>query len=213
MFNLEKRRRHHRRPLRVIIISIMSLLLALSFVPSRASSKVTCPASKVIFVPNGDDVNELRSGSNVDAEIRTVCAVNGVVTVPNFSRLGYTLSRWTGEPDVGSEETITALIGNPKTFTTSVEATRAFAQWEPIQYSVSYNYNGGSGSASAANSMYLETIYVGATISNDVYSFTTPTRDGYRFLGWSFNGNTYAPGSLIDAPASNVVFMAVWVSA
>ena len=202
------------RSLRLIVIASISVLLAVSFAPSRASSKVTCGAeSKVIFVPNGDDVIELSSGSNIDAEIQTVCAVNGVITIPKFSRAGYTLAGWTGEPDFGSEETITALIGTPETFTTSVEATRAFAQWQPIQYSVSYNYNSGSGSASAAISTYMETIYVGATITNDVYSFTVPTRDGYRFVGWSFNGNTYAPGSLIDAPASNVVFTAVWASA
>lgn len=201
------------RSLRLIVIASISVLLAVSFAPSRASSKVTCPASKVIFVPNGDDVIELRSGSNIDAEIQTVCAVNGVVAVPKFSRSGYSLAGWTGEPDFGSEEAIIGLEANSDTWSTNADATRAFAQWQPIQYSVSYNYNSGSGSASAAISTYMETIYVGATITNDVYSFTVPTRDGYRFVGWSFNGNTYAPGSLIDAPASNVVFTAVWANA
>jgi len=204
----------HPRSLRFIVIVAISAVLAVSFAPSRASSKITCGADpKVIFVPNGVDVMMLKSGSNVDAEIQTVCAVNGVVTVPRFSRAGYTLSRWTGEPDIDSEQTITGIIGNPETFTTSVEATRAFAQWQPIQYSVSYNYGGGSVSASATQSTYMETIYVGATIASGVYSFTAPTRDGYRFVGWSFNGNTYTPGTIIDAPASNVEFTAVWARA
>jgi hypothetical protein len=203
-----------RASFRLIVISGISILLAVSFIPSKAVTKVNCPASKVIFFPNGVDEIVTLPGSNDPATTQTLCAVNGVVDVPKFSRAGYTLSGWTGEPDYGSEESIASLSANSETWTANAEVTRAFAQWQPIQYSVSYDYNGGVvGSATPISTTFNETIYAGAKIIDSVYSFIIPTKVGHSFVGWSFNNTTYAPGSLIEAPASNVVFTAVWVAA
>jgi hypothetical protein len=201
------------RSLRLIVIAGISVMLAVSFAPSRASSKITCSGSKVIFFPNGEDESVSILGSSSPATTQTLCSINGVVSVPKFYRAGYTLSGWTGEPDQGSSDSITALSANSETWTANAVATRAYAQWRPIQYTVSYNYDGGSGSATATTSSFNEDIYAGATISSGVYSFATPTKAGYRFLGWSFRGVTYALGALVDAPPSDVAFTAVWVSA
>ena len=207
--NLGKKRQQSAR---LIVVAGISILLAVSFVPSKASSNASCPASKAIFFPNGDDEIVSLQGSNSPATTQSVCSINGVVDVPQFSRKGYTLSRWTGEPDDTSVENIAGLNANSETWTANAALTRAFAQWQPIQYSVSYNYDGGAGAATNTTSNYNSKIYTGATISNETYSFSAPTKNGFRFVGWSLNSNIYAPGAIIDCPDSNVVFTAVWAT-
>ena len=71
-------------------------------------------------------------------------------------------------------------------------------------YSISYNANGGSG-APASQAVF-------ATYSYNLSS-TTPTRDGYNFLGWSTSSSastaTYTPGQSVTI-TGNLPLYAVW---
>jgi len=202
----------HTRSLRAFVIAGISILLVLSFVPSRASSKVVCPASKAIFFPNGNEDEVSLQGSSEAISTQTVCAKNGTIKVPRFSRRGYIFAGWTSEPDATSVESITALSAGTTTWTPNADITRAFAQWKPVEYSVTYNLNGGTGSVTNTRSTYMSTIYVGATISNNVFSFTMPTKVGYKFEGWKANNTIYTNGSQINSPDADVVFTAEWTT-
>jgi hypothetical protein len=213
MANLRNLSTKRQRSLRMIVITGISVLLALSFAPSKAVSNKSCSTPKVIYYPNGDDQIVSLKGSSAPADAQVECAVGGVVDVPKFSRDGFTLTGWTEAPDDASAvDNPMVLSANSETWTVSAQVTRAFAQWQPVQYSVTYNYDGGESAATDTTSTYGSVIYAGATISNDVYSFSTPTKTGFRFVGWSFNNNTYVPGSKIDCPAANVAFTAVWTT-
>ena len=57
-----------------------------------------------------------------------------------------------------------------------IEGKTFYAQWTPIEYTITYNYNGGS-----ANNPSKYTPAQSITLNN-------PTRDGYVFEGWSGTG-------------------------
>lgn len=76
-------------------------------------------------------------------------------------------------------------------------------------YTLTYNANGGTG-APAAQSGTTADSTVQLTVSN-----TTPTRDGYKFLGWSTSSNasspSYHPGGSITINGSGTTTLyAVW---
>jgi uncharacterized repeat protein (TIGR02543 family) len=90
-----------------------------------------------------------------------------------------------------------------------------FAQWQAKSYSVTYNLNGGSGSPTNTTSTFKSPIYVGATISGSTYSFTTPTKDGFTFAGWSIESGgseRYSQQQILSAPSSNISFTANWTA-
>ncbi len=104
------------------------------------------------------------------------------------TRTGYTFNGW--NTAVGGGGTPYAAGGS---LTLSTVDVILYAQWTPIQYTISYNLNGGSGTAPASvNVNYAAT----ATVTS-----TVPTRTGFWFNGW----NTAANGSG-SAYASNGTF-------
>lgn len=67
------------------------------------------------------------------------------------------------------------------------------------KYSLSYDANGGSGAPSSSSILLIKnTSEATFTIPN-----TVPTREGYEFLGWSFNPN-WVIGTQLFAPGSTV---------
>jgi len=79
------------------------------------------------------------------------------------------------------------------------------AQWDAIDYSVTYDANGGTG----------------APTDNDTYNVDDtvtvladePTRDGYTFGGWLYGGHTYEGGDTFVMPADDVTLVAQWDAA
>lgn len=61
---------------------------------------------------------------------------------------------------------------------------------------VSYNSNGGSGAPSAQVFQTLSSSTTSITVSGTL-STKKPTRDGYKFLGWTASGVNYNPGDTI----------------
>jgi len=80
------------------------------------------------------------------------------------------------------------------------------AQWkgtaiQPTVYAVIYNINGGAGALPSSN--YVQ----GATVT---VSITVPSRSGYTFNGWFYNGNVYTGGQTFTMPANNVELIVQW---
>lgn len=86
----------------------------------------------------------------------------------------------------------------------------AYAQWEPITYTVMYDLDGGSGSVSAQGAVY----------GNALTLASAPVKAGYAFGGWQRSGSDslYAAGQKIEAAAlcavqgETVTMKARWVA-
>lgn len=104
---------------------------------------------------------------------------NAVAPTSNPTRTGYTFKGWT-------PSNIPAGSTGDRTFT---------AQWEIINYGISYNLNGGGGKLSTAPSSY--------NITTSVAPGFTPTRTGYTFTVWS-------PASIAKGSTGAKTFTANW---
>ncbi len=116
------------------------------------------------------------------------------------SRSGYTFAGWSTSSTASSP---TYYPGGK--YTADASAT-LYAVWvkAPSSYIISYDANGGTG----APSSQIKNENVSATLSS-----TTPTRSGYKFLGWSASSTatsaTYQPGDVYTVNAS-ITLYAVW---
>ena len=82
------------------------------------------------------------------------------------------------------------------------------AQWQINTYTVTYNGNGGT------IGIYTGTDTVKYNDSYEIKNVSgiTPTRYGYKFLGWRKNneGNLLQAGGSFTMPADNVTLVAQW---
>lgn len=81
-------------------------------------------------------------------------------------------------------------------------STTLYAQWKPVNYSISYNLGGGSMSGQ-------KTSY---TVTDAAYTLPTPTRTGYTFAGWTGSNGTTPQTSVTIAQGStgNKTYTANW---
>ncbi|MBR5638706.1 MAG: BspA family leucine-rich repeat surface protein [Muribaculaceae bacterium] len=99
------------------------------------------------------------------------------ITLNNPVREGYTFKGWTGNNGTTPEITVTIP-------TNSIGNRTYIANWEPINYSITYNLNGGSLTAGQSN----PTTY---NIETPTFTLNNPQKPGYDFKGWSgSNGST-----------------------
>ena len=116
------------------------------------------------------------------------------------TRSGYTFLGWS------TSSTATTPTYYPGSSYTANSSVTLYAVWErvPETYTIKYNANGGTG----APATQTKTEDVSITLSS-----TTPTRSGYKFLGWStistVSSATYQPGATYSNNAS-VTLYAVW---
>ncbi len=107
------------------------------------------------------------------------------------NEVGYTLTRGT------KYKYVLYGVVDGKTYSTSTQTFTTKGG-----YTLSYNANGGTGAPSSQNSLIKYTI-----------SSTTPTRNGYTFLGWSTSSSassaSYSAGDSITI-SSNTTLYAVW---
>lgn len=152
----------------------------------------TTPTYTVSFDANGGN------GAPV-AQTKTK-GIDLTLSTKTPSRSGYTFAGWSTSSTASSP---TYYPGGK--YTNDASAT-LYAVWvkAPSNYTVSYNANGGSG----APSSQIKTENVSLTLSS-----TTPTRSGYKFLGWSTSSTatsaTYQPGDVYTVNASMMLY-AVW---
>lgn len=116
------------------------------------------------------------------------------------TRSGYTFLGWS------TSSTATTPTYYPGSSYTANSSVTLYAVWErvPETYTIKYNANGGTG----APATQTKTEDVSIALSS-----TTPTRSGYKFLGWSTSSTassaTYQPGATYSNNAS-VTLYAVW---
>ncbi|MTA28312.1 MAG: hypothetical protein F2562_05580, partial [Actinobacteria bacterium] len=130
--------------------------------------------------------------------------VDSSVTISSATptRTGYTFAGWNTAAD-GSGTSRTS----GSTFVMPTVAFVLYAQWQAINYSVSYEANNGTGAPSSSSHTYLDTVTLSATV---------PTRAGYWFNGWNTSsdgsGMAHTSAGNLTMPAVNVTLYAQWVA-
>ena len=118
------------------------------------------------------------------------------LTLPTPTRDGYWFIGWYDAAEGGNKIGDAGATYNPKGEIT------LYAHWqEKIEYTVTYNANGGScGTASAT--------YAGTALT-----LPTPTRTGYKFLGWytaTSGGTKIGDAGATYTPSANITLYAQW---
>ena len=116
-------------------------------------------------------------------------------TLPTPSRTGYDFAGWYTESTGGTQvtdSTIYNISGN----------SILYAHWNPKSIKVSFNVNGGSSSCSP--------IYV--TYGNAYGDLPTPTRNGYKFIGWfeTSTGNSKVTSETLVVKTEDHTLYAHW---
>ncbi len=115
------------------------------------------------------------------------------ITLNNPTKNGYTFTGWTGTDLSGKTQTVTVAKGST--------GDRSYtANFTPITYTISYELNGGTNNAENPTSYTIES----ATVT-----LKAPTRDGYNFGGWTFNGE--AISEIAQGSTGNKTLTATWV--
>ncbi len=136
---------------------------------------------------------------------REVAYKSQVEDLPIPEKTGYTFTGW--KSDVEGDNT---LYNEEKLFTMPSQDVTMTAQWEINTYNVTYDGNGTTiGVYKERDSVEYDKEY---TIQQA--SGITPTRFGYKFLGWKVNGegNLLPAGSSFTMPAKDVTLVAQWES-
>ena len=131
------------------------------------------------------------------------CSVSSAIP----TRLGYRFDGWK------SDTNVTYQPGNKITPTDL--STTLYAVWTSTSKIINYNANGGTGGPVSSVCMLIDgsSITYKCTIDS-----TSPTRQGYQFLGWSNSNNasaaSYSPNGVIQGQAPFIpdTLYAVWKS-
>lgn len=136
------------------------------------------PRSQVVFFD--DEGNEL---GHADLDANKTLAQLIQTFISSLSRTGYTFKGWFDENDNEVD------VDN----TTAGTECTLYGKWEPITYNIAYSLNGGAnGDGNPAN----------YTIESDNITLTAPTRNGYTFTGWTWDGETTPQTSVTIAKGS-----------
>ncbi len=109
--------------------------------------------------------------SGADEKKRTLPYMSEIGTLPAPSLTGYRLSDWSWFRD------ITVPVDESEKYA-KTNGDTAYAVWEPLTYSIKYDYNGGT--VSRENPSRAEYY--------DVLTITAPALDGALFGGWTITG-------------------------
>ena len=118
-----------------------------------------------------------------------------------YSRIGYTFAGWNTKADgSGTPYAEQATVRNLAS--TNGDNIILYAQWEKINYSITYNLNGGTNSSSNPKSYNVTTSTI--TLKN-------PTRTGYTFGGWYSDSNcTKKVTTILTGSTGDKTFYAKW---
>lgn len=170
-----------------------SLNAAVPKLTGKKSSTLVKTTYTVSYNANG--------GTGAPASQTKTKDINLTLSSTKPERSGYTFVGW-----AESSSATSAAYSAGGQYTKNASAT-LYAVWKKdtvATYTITYNANGGVG----APPKQTKTHGVSLTLSS-----TEPTRDGYRFLGWSHYGGatspTYNPGDTYTANSSATLY-AVW---
>lgn len=113
-------------------------------------------------------------GGSISGEVTEYNIETDTFVLPMPTKPGYNFIGWTGSNGTTPETSVSVTKG-------STGHRNYTANWELINYNITYDLNGGS--VSGEKKSY--------TVETETFSLPTPTREGYIFTGWTgTNGNT-----------------------
>ena len=157
------------------------------------TSSVNCYV-KAIWSLNNYSIGYNLNGGSISGQKTSYNVTTESFTLPTPTRTGYTFTGWTGSNGSTPQKSVTIAKGSTgnKSYT---------ANWSANTYYVTYDANGGSG-APAKQAFVFNS---GAKIST-----TKPTRTGYTFVNWDYNGNKFNPGDAIPSGWGSFTLTAQW---
>lgn len=136
--------------------------------------------------------------------------VPGSITEQELTRNGYSFAGWSLSEDAAQ---VDYLPGQEVLSLASEDGAeiKLYAVWAANNYTIAFDANGGSNAPDKIQAQYDATVYIPRS---------TPSRDGYRFLGWSLTSGSiaaaYQPGDkvkgLVADEGSEVILYAVWAA-
>ncbi len=133
---------------------------------------------------------DLGGGTNNSGNPASYTIESATITLSDPTKTGYTFNGWTDDNSNQITSIPTGSTGN-KTF---------YAQWSPIEYTITYELNGGTNNS--ANPVKY-------TIESETIILNTPTKQGYIFDGWiDDNDNTIT--EITTGSAGDIILTARW---
>lgn len=161
-----------------------------STVMNKASNHELIADWKVI---NYDIIYDLKGGS-LSSPISSYNIESETFTLPEPTRIGYKFTGWTGSNGTTPSKNVVISKG-------SYGNKNYVANWEVINYSISYNLDGGSASS-------LVTQY---NIETPSFTLPKPSKTGYTFQGWKGTGLSSATKTVtITKDTGNRSYTATW---
>jgi uncharacterized repeat protein (TIGR02543 family) len=145
------------------------------------------------------------SGSGASA-YKSVTFNTNYGTLPTPTRLGYNFTGWYTASTSGSKVEATTKM-------TTAKSHNLYAQWDPYEYRVKFNYSGGTLDGSTSRGEDLK--------YKQLYTFPIPKKSGYTLQKWECdktseeflcdsNGNLTKTLPYLGVNGSEVIFKAVW---
>lgn len=123
----------------------------------------------ITYFLNGGSISGQRTSYNIETE---------TFTLPKPTRSGYNFSGWTGSNGNTMQQDVTIYKGS--------SGNKSYnANWNTVNYNISYNYN--NGWANNPSSYNVET---------NTFTLNNPTRNGYVFDGWTGTGLSGKTGNV-----------------
>ena len=140
------------------------------------------------------DITYDLKGGNLSSPVSKYNIESEDFSLPIPTKEGYTFSGWTGSNGLTPQKDITIPKG-------SYGNKNYIANWEVINYSISYNLDGG-------NADSLITQY---NIETPSFSLPIPKKTGYTFTGWTGTGLTSTSKNVtISNETGNRSYTAIW---
>lgn len=163
------------RRIRLIVLLILSLLtvieIAYTYYSSQEVFNNNIPSSRISISYNSSGGNYLNN---------SLITNNNRITLPTPEKYGYNFAGYYSNNNYVNTNNIK--IGD-------INNLYLTARWNPINYSISYNYNGGYANNPTSYNIDTETIIL-----------NNPTRQGYNFTGWSGSGS----GTYVTIPKGSI---------
>ena len=150
------------------------------------------------YAANGGSGTVSSTTKTVYLNANSTATSDQTVTLSNttFSRSGYTFSKWR----IGSTDYNKNTSYNPNlAYNTSSWTVTATAQWTPNEYTLTYDPNGGICTVTSKK----------VTFASTYGTLTTPTRDGYTFLGWyteKDEGTAIVDSTVVAIPNDHTIY-------
>ena len=141
----------------------------------------------------------LGGGTNGEGNPAKYTIETNTITLSDPTRTGYTFTGWTGENGTTPQKGVQIAKGSTgnKTYT---------ANWEAIDYTITYELGGGTNGEGNPGTYTVET---------NTITLKDPSRTGYKFTGWTgSNGTTPQKGiQIAKGSTGNKTYTANWEKA